>query len=41
MHLPLRGGLWVPRPGSEAGNFANLPQRLGDVAQPLSPVRGD
>lgn len=41
MQLPLRERIWVPGPGSEAGNFANLPQWLGDVAQPLSPVRGD
>lgn len=29
MQLPLREGIWVPGPGLEAGNFANLPQWLG------------
>lgn len=40
--LQLGSRRWAPwLPGSEALNFANLPQRQGDVAQPLNPVLRD
>lgn len=40
--LPPRGGIWVPWPWAQRRvTLLIFPQRRGDVAQPLSPVRED